>query len=149
MKCSKCGTDVQNDWEFCPNCHNKLGNEVVPKSEEKYIPSEKEKIIFWLSLICVLLPIVNFILDMFLSKYLNETIRTLMVIFGMISPAFYIVAFILLNIGKTKYPRNKNINLLLKILVRLFIGLIILFITCIIVATVVLYPFLESCRSMG
>lgn len=149
MKCSKCGASIQNNWNFCPNCHNKINDDVV-NNEEKYIPSKEENKIFWIVIICILSPVISNILTILLSYfmyYLGENISTLIYLFlTYLTPMCYIIALILLVYGKNKYPRNKTIKITFIIFITLFVLAIIFFAIAI---PIMLVQFIEACRTMG
>ena len=130
LKCPKCGATIEQNWNFCPSCHNKL-NENALEFKEKYIPSNDEKIFSWICsfflfaiAIIYLFLFINFnfnfhgiteiVLNNFLFQYIVDS-----------TPLLYVIGIVLSIYGKVKYPKNNRFKILFWLYIILFILLVI------------------------
>lgn len=58
MKCKVCGVDIDKNWNYCPNCHNKLSANIINGEKLTIITFVTTFIIFLIILyiICMVLP---------------------------------------------------------------------------------------------
>lgn len=109
MKCSKCGYEVKENWKFCPKCQNGINR------------NDKSKIYNRISLFGITISLLFFLIYQY-CKFLGLFVD----FFDAFSVVLMPASFIILIISKLKYPKNKDTNILLSLMIILFGTLIIL-----------------------
>lgn len=112
MFCQKCGSKLENNSKFCPNCGNPTNiNTYNTTSNKNNVEYNKKdgKLVTYLCLLAYAIPILGIIIIYILTKtaVLEETTAENLM------SLLYIIGFIMLIVLKFKYSKYKIINVFL------------------------------------
>jgi len=125
MNCKKCGNQLEEKWQYCPQCNASVNSKIVENKQE-----ENQKLLEnsnSTELIYVIVFLVNIALAF--------TIRS-------ISGIAFIIALITIVTGKIKCPKSKTINALFWV----FLIGIVVFMIYMVVMLIMCANFLNTVR---
>lgn len=146
MKCPNCGNEINEEWNYCPNCHNPLkSDKIQPMNKEIIISNKKDKILNFLIICCFVIPIIFYFFgsDQFIPYLLFD-------ILSIFLPFLYVIGVILLiyknNSKKSKSQKKEDTK---NAILGCAIGLVIFFLVSLLIAPIIIEEICGAIVSVG